>query len=73
MQPPSGVPNLFNLTYTLTIINNNTGTGVITLTGGTGVTIVGTNTLAITTSRTFVVTITSPTTLTIQNVGSGTP
>ena len=73
VQPPSGVPNLFNLTYTLTIINNNTGTGVITLTGGTGVTIVGTNTLAITTSRTFVVTITSPTTLTIQNVGSGTP
>ena len=70
--PPTGVPNLFNLTYTLTIVNNNTASGVITLTGGTGVTIVGTNTIAVATSRSFVVTITSPTTLTIMNAMSGT-
>lgn len=70
--PPTGVPNLFNLTYTLTIVNNNTASGVITVTGGTGVTIVGTNTIAVATSRSFVVTITSPTTLTIMNAMSGT-
>jgi|SRR5271165_909963 len=72
VQPPVGVPNLFNLTYTLTIVNNNTATGVITLTGGTGVTISGTNTIAVGASRSFVVTITSPTTLTITNAMSGT-
>lgn len=71
VQPPTGVPNLFNLTYTLTIVNNNTASGAITLTGGTGVTITGTNTLAVASSRTFVVIVTSPTTVTIQNVGSG--
>ena len=68
--PPQGV---VGSTFTVTIINNNTSSGVITLSGGTGVTITGTNTLAITTSRTFVVTITSLTTVTFQNVGSGTP
>jgi hypothetical protein len=72
VNPPAGVPNLFNLTYTLTLINNNTASGAITLTGGTGVTIVGTNTLAVATIRVFVVTITSPTTVTLTNVGSGT-
>jgi len=70
---PPGVTNLTNLTYTLTLINNNTSSGAITLTGGTGVTITGTNTLSITTSRIFVVTVTSPSTVTFQNVGSATP
>lgn len=69
--PANGVPNLFNLTYTLTIINFNSASGVITLTGGLGVTISGTNTIAVGASRTYVVTITSPTTLTITNVASG--
>lgn len=69
---PPGVPNLFNVTYTLTIINNNTASGAITLTGGAGVTIVGTNTIAISTIRVFVVQVTSPNTVTITNVGSGT-
>jgi hypothetical protein len=72
VQPPPGIPNLFNLTYTLVIVNNGTTSGSITLAGGTGVTIVGTATIAFATSRTFVVSILSPTTLTITNVVSGT-
>jgi hypothetical protein len=72
VQPPAALPNLFNLSYTLTIQNNNTSSGAITLTGGTGVTITGTNTIAITASRTFVVNITSPTTVTLTNVAGGT-
>lgn len=71
---PVGVPNLILLSYTLTIVNNNTGTGTITLTGGTGVTIVGTNTVAEAaggTSRTYVVKVTSPTTVSMTNVASG--
>jgi hypothetical protein len=71
VNPPIGVPNLFNLSFTLNIVNNNSAAGVITLTGGAGVTITGTNTLAITTTRIYVVTVTSPTTVTMQNVGSG--
>lgn len=72
VSPPPGVPNLFNMVYTLTIINNNTSSGAITLTGGTGVTINGTNTIAIATNREFLVTVTSPTTVTLQNLISGT-
>lgn len=64
---------LFPVSFVVTFINNNTSSGAITLSGGTGVTITGTNTIAITTSRTFLVTVTSPTTVTFQNVGSGTP
>ena len=65
--------NLLNLVFVVTIINNNTSSGAITLTGGTGVTITGTNTIAITTSRQFLVTITGSTTVSFQNIGSGTP
>src|ERR1700729_399132 len=36
--PAPGVPNLFNVTWTLTFNNQNTSTGAITLTPGTGVT-----------------------------------
>ena len=64
---------LIPVSFVVTLINNNTSTGAITLSGGTGVTISGTNTLAITTSRTFLVSITGPTTVTLQNIGSGTP
>jgi hypothetical protein len=70
VNPPPGVPNLFNTTWTLTINNQNNTAGIITLTGGAGVTILGTATIAIVTSRVFVVTITSPTTVTMQSVGA---
>jgi hypothetical protein len=70
VNPPPGVPNLFNMTWTLTINNQNNTSGIITLTGGAGVTITGTATIAIVTSRVFVVTITSPTTVTMQSVGA---
>jgi hypothetical protein len=72
VNPPPGVPNLFNMVYTLTMLNFNSASGAITLTGGTGVTITGTNTLAINTERTFIVTITSPTTVTMQSMYAGT-
>lgn len=68
VNPPPGVPNLFNMTWTLTI--NNQNTGLLTLTGGAGVTIAGTATIATVTSRVFVVTVTSPTTVTMQSVGA---
>jgi non-ribosomal peptide synthetase component F len=70
VNPPNGVPNLFNTTWTLTINNQNTGS--ITLAGGTGVTLLGTNavTIVTVTSRVYVVTITSPTTVTMQSEGS---
>jgi hypothetical protein len=72
VNPPPGVPNLFNMVWTLTVLNFNTTAGVITLTGGAGVTITGTNTIAITSERIFIVTITSPTTVVLQSVNSGT-
>jgi hypothetical protein len=67
---PAGVPNLLNVSFFLQLINNNSGT--LTVTAGTGVTINGTATAATNTSRQFIVTVTSPTTVTFQNVGSGT-
>jgi hypothetical protein len=72
LNPPIGVPNLFNLSYTLTIVNSNTSAGVITLSGGTGVTISGTATVAVGASRTYVVTITSSNAVTLTNAMSGT-
>jgi hypothetical protein len=68
VNPPPGVPNLFNVVYTLTIVNLNTGTGTITLTGGAGVTITGTATVLIGAERVFTVTINSPTTVTLQSM-----
>jgi hypothetical protein len=67
---PAGVPNLVNLTYLLTILNSDGST--LTLSAGTGVTITGTATMATATSRTYLVTVTSSTSVTLQNVGSGT-
>jgi hypothetical protein len=66
VNPPPGVPNLFNMSWTLTINNQNTGT--LTLVAGTGVTLAGVTTVATVTERLYTVTITSPTTVTIQGV-----
>jgi len=67
VNPPNGVPNLFNTVWTLTIVNLNTG--VLTLAGGAGVTLAGTTTVPTTgAARTYTVTITSPTTVTIQGM-----
>jgi hypothetical protein len=61
------LPSIQNLTYTLSIWNTNGGT--LTLTAGTGVTITGTATLATTVERQYMVTVTSPTTVTLTNLG----
>lgn len=58
------------LTYDLQITN--TGAGTLTLAGGTGVTVTGTATIAQNTTRQFVVQVTSPTTVVITSVGTGT-
>lgn len=73
VNPPSGVPNLFNLSWTLTLNNQNTSAGAITTTGGAGVTMaalggLSTTTVAIATVAIYVVTVTSPTTLTLTRV-----
>jgi hypothetical protein len=66
VNPPPGVPNLFNVSWTLTI--NNQNSGLLTLTQGAGVTIIGSATTATVTARVYAVTITSPTTVTMQSV-----
>lgn len=58
-------------TYMLRIINGQ-GTGILTVTAGSNVTLTGTATIAINTWRDFVVTFNSATTATIQNAGTGT-
>lgn len=68
VNPPVGVPNLFNVTYTLTIVNTDAST--LTLTAGTGVTLSGTTTVVAASERVYLVTITSPTTVTIQGMYS---
>lgn len=67
VNPPSGVPNLFNLSYFLFIRNTNAGT--LTLTAGAGVTITGVATIATTVERQYLVTVTSPTTVVLQDLG----
>jgi hypothetical protein len=57
--------------YILRIVNGQ-GTGTLTVTAGSGVTLTGTMTVALNTWRDFVVTYTSATALTIQNIGVGT-
>jgi len=49
------------------------GTGTLTVTAGTGVTLTGTATIATTTFRDFIVTFTSATALVMQNIGAGDP
>lgn len=69
---PAGVPNLVNLTYTLTIANANLTAGTLTLTAGTGVTITGSAAVVFTaaaatpTVGVYVVTVTSPTTINLN-------
>lgn len=58
------------MTYLLRVYNTNAGT--LTLTGGTGVTITGTATIAANVWRDYLVTINTTTTITLQNLGSGT-
>lgn len=57
-------------TYILRIINPG-ATYVLTITTNTGITLTGTTTLATTSFRDFLVTITSATTVTVQDVGAG--
>lgn len=61
---PSSVQGV---TYALSIWNTNGGT--LTLTAGAGVTISGTATLATTVERQYMVSVTSPTTVTLTNLG----
>jgi hypothetical protein len=59
-------------TYKACIINESSGAFAWTVAGGTGVTVTGTATIAQNTWREFVVTIATVTTVTLQNVGTGT-
>lgn len=72
VNPSPGVPNLFNLTYTLEIWNTNASAGTVTLTAGAGVTISGSAVVTFSTLVEYVVTITSPTTITLTRVASAT-
>ena len=70
VNPPAGIPNLFNVAVFVQI--NNLSGNLITMAAGTGVTLgSGSNNVAANTSRSYVLTITSPTTVTLQTTGSG--
>jgi hypothetical protein len=64
LQPTNA--SLQNVTYTLYIW---TSAGGLTITAGTGVTITGTATVATNVERQYMVTVTSPTTVTLQDLG----
>lgn len=66
-----GLPSL-PATFTYELIITQTGAGTMTLVGGTGVTIVGTATIAQNTTRTFIVQVLGPNSITITSVGTGT-
>jgi hypothetical protein len=69
VNPPPGVPNLFNVSYTLTVLNTNAGALTLSAGAGSGVTLTGSGVIpAAGAIRVFTVTITSPTTVTIQAV-----
>ena len=59
VNPPPGVPNLFNMTWTLSIVNQNLTAGALTLTAGTGVTL-ATNGAQSATVITFAGAVTTP-------------
>jgi hypothetical protein len=67
VNPPAGVPNLFNFTFFVEIQNTNGGT--LTLTAGTGVSFVGAATVTTATTRSWIVSVTSPTTVVFTTVG----
>lgn len=52
-------------------VTNGQGTGTLTITAGSNVTLTGTMTVAVNTMRDFIVTYTSATALVIQNIGTG--
>jgi hypothetical protein len=71
--PPSGVPNLFNLTWTLTLNNQNTSSGALTLTAGTGVTLaavggLSSTVIAVTTVSVWVCSVTGTSGVTLTRV-----
>jgi hypothetical protein len=71
--PPNGVPNLFNVTWTLTINNQNLTAGTLTLTAGTGVTLATAGTTSATvitfsTTALYVAQVTGPATVTLTRV-----
>jgi hypothetical protein len=68
VNPLPGVPNLFNMTFFVSIQNTNGAT--LTITAGTGVTLVGTATILTANTRTWMVTVTSATTVTFQTLGA---
>lgn len=70
VNPPVGIPNLFNLTYLLRVFNNNTSSGAITLTAGAGVTISGSAVVAVGTAVIYVVSFSSPNAVTLTRVAS---
>lgn len=66
----AAIPNMqIGDTYHLHIFNSNGGT--LTLTGGTGVTITGTATIATNITRDYMVSMTGAATITMQNLGAG--
>ncbi len=66
----AGIPNAgIGSKYVLRVYNTNGGT--LTITGGTGVTVTGTATIATNVWREYLVTFTSATALTMQNIGAG--
>ena len=78
---PQGMPNLFNVSWTLTIVNDNLTAGTLTLTAGTGVTfataggagmtanvIVFTAAINLPTVAVYVMQVTSPTTVLMTRV-----
>ncbi len=67
VSPPEGVPNLFNVSFLVSI--QNTEGATLTLTAGTGVTITGAATVTTGTTRTYIVTVTGPSTVNFQTVG----
>jgi hypothetical protein len=66
VNPPVGVPNLFNFTWILEIQDT---AAALTITGGTGVTLVGSAAITTLFTRRWLCTVTSPTTITMQTLG----
>lgn len=67
VNPPSGVPNLFNFTFYVDIANTNAAP--LVLTPGAGVTFTGSATITNATQRGYIVTVTSPTTVNFSTLG----
>ena len=68
----ASVPQVQGQSFIFEFWNANTSSGAVTLTAGTGVTITGTSTIAVGVGRVYIVTVTSPTTVTFQDLGGST-